>query len=92
MIEKKNFKKDGYFTYSNFLSKKDKIEIEKQFFAFTNLFRKKINLTDKKLINKIKSNNDLSKFCVQLDKYNKDILFNFNGFIGFLPCFKNILK
>ena len=90
MNEKKNYKSNGYFTYPNLLSKKDKIEIEKQLFAFSNLFRKKIVVTGKKLISKIKSINDLSKFCIQLDKYNKDLLFNFNNFIGFLPCFKKI--
>ena len=90
--EKKSYKNLGYYTSEGLLSVQDKNQILMEVIAFANLFRNKINENSRKIILRIKDKNDLSSFCIQLEKYNKDLLFNFTNFIGFLPCFKKIVS
>ena len=75
------FKSQGYFEKKNIFSSTDKEEIQKNIVEFANLFRQKINRNwkKKKLLNK----NDLNKFLIFLEKYNKDYIWNLQQLIFF---------
>ena len=66
------FKSQGYFEKKNIFSSTDKEEIQKNIVEFANLFRQKINRNWKK--KKLFNNNNLNKFLIFLEKYNKDYI------------------
>ena len=78
----------GYFEKKNIFSLNDKKEIHKNIIEFVNLFRQKININWKK--KKLINNNDLNKFLIFLEKYNKNYLWNLQQLICFLPVIKKI--
>ncbi len=83
-----SFNSLGFFEKKNVFSLKDKKEIQKNIIQFVNLFRTKINKKWKK--KNLTSVNDLNKFFIFLEKYNKDYLWNLQQLICFLPEIKRI--
>ena len=73
---KDQFYKNGSFQIDDLFSKKDLKNLEINLYDLANQFAKKIN----NKIFKNKNINDFSKFnkfCINLEKYNKDYFFNF---------------
>lgn len=73
---KNQFFKNGFFQINNVFSKSDLKNLEKNLYDLANQFAKKIsyNFFQNQNINNF---NKFNKFCINLEKYNKDYFFNF---------------
>lgn len=83
------FKNNGIINLKKVLRKKDKDAIIKSIINFANLFKKKIK--NKKFLNRIKNIEDLNKFFIKLEKYNKIYLWNFQQHLANLKSINDII-
>lgn len=84
----KEFSENGCFTLKKILSISEKKRVEKNIIEFSNLFRKKIKCNFKK--KEILDIEDLNKFLIYLEKYNKIYLWNFQQLVAYIPAIKEI--
>ena len=84
------FNRDGYCHFENLFSKDDLENVEKNIYQFANLFSKKI---DSKLFKpKIIDFKDFNKFCINLERYNKDYFFNFTSLASNIYQIHNLIN
>ncbi len=87
---KENYSKKGYFLANNIISNTNIEQAENDILSFSELFRKKINFSKfKKKINSFKT---LDVFLRNLEKYNKQYLFNFCNLVNKLPSVLNLIN
>lgn len=84
------FNNYGFYHFENIFRKDDLDNVEKNIYQFANLFSKKI---DSKFFKpKIIDFNDFNKFCINLEKYNKDYFFNFTSLASNIYQIHNLMN
>lgn len=84
-----DLKKNGITNIKNVLRQKDKDIILHSIISFSNLFKNKIH--NDRFNNKINNLNDLNKFFIKLEKYNKVYLWNLQQHISNLKTINDII-